>query len=120
VWFTKTLGETNNKVSQIWNFNIGFVGCNFEEQGDRTIDINPKGWCSKHYKDFVNQTSIRVYTIHIIYNRRWKKITTGKSIVKGAIEVSEHSSKLHFYMFEKSQGKHDSLDCHKSLWNIFH
>jgi hypothetical protein len=49
-----------------------------------------------------------------------EKITTGKSIVKGAIEVSEHSSKLHFYMFEKSQGKHDSLDCHKSLWNIFH
>lgn len=28
----KTLGEINNKVSQIWNFNIGFVGCNFEEQ----------------------------------------------------------------------------------------
>lgn len=85
MWSTKTLGKTSNKVSQIWNFNIGFVGCSFEEQCDRTIDINPKGWCSKHYKDFASQTSVRVYTIHIIYNRRWKTTTIGKNIVKGAI-----------------------------------
>jgi hypothetical protein len=66
VWSMKTFGETSNKVSQIWNFNIGFVGCSFEEQGDRTIDINPEGGCWKHYKDFVSQTSVRVYTIHVI------------------------------------------------------
>ncbi len=85
MWSTKTLGKIGNKVSQIWNFNIGFVGCSFEEQGDRTIDINPKGWCSKHYTDFASQTLVRVYTILIMYNRRWKKITVGKKIVKGTI-----------------------------------
>jgi hypothetical protein len=33
--------------------------------------------------------------------------------------MSGHSLKLHFYMFERSQGKHNSLDYHKCFWNIF-
>ncbi len=33
--------------------------------------------------------------------------------------MSGHSLKIAFYMFEKSQGKHNSLDCHKCFWNIF-
>jgi hypothetical protein len=44
----------------------------------------------------------------------------GKIIVKGATQVNGHSLKLHFCMFEKSQGKHNSLDCHNFFWNIFH
>jgi len=44
----------------------------------------------------------------------------GKIIVKGATQVNGHSLKLHFCMFEKSQGKHNGLDCHNFFWNIFH
>jgi hypothetical protein len=44
----------------------------------------------------------------------------GKNTVKGATQVSAHSFKLYFYMFQKSKGKHNSLDYHKSFWNIFH
>jgi len=29
--------------------------------------------------------------------------------------VSGHSLKLHFFLFEKSQGKHNNLDCQKKL-----
>jgi hypothetical protein len=43
----------------------------------------------------------------------------GKNIIKGTTQVSGHSLKLFFYMFEKSQGKHNSLDCHKSFWKYF-
>ncbi len=32
--------------------------------------------------------------------------------------MSGHSLKLHFYMFERSQGKHNSLDYHKYIGNI--
>ncbi len=34
--------------------------------------------------------------------------------------MSGHSLKLHFCMFERSQGKHNSLDYDKCFWNIFH
>jgi hypothetical protein len=44
----------------------------------------------------------------------------GKIIVKGATQVNGYSLKLHFCMFKRSQGKHNSLDCHNALWNIFH
>jgi hypothetical protein len=44
----------------------------------------------------------------------------GKIIVKGVSQVNGHSLKLYFYMFEKSQGKQNSLDCHNCFWNIFH
>jgi hypothetical protein len=40
--------------------------------------------------------------------------------IKRATQVYGHFLKLHFCMFKKSQGKHNSLDCHKSFWNIFH
>jgi hypothetical protein len=42
----------------------------------------------------------------------------GQNIVKGAIEVNGHSLKLHFYMFEISQVKHNSLDYH-NFFGIF-
>jgi hypothetical protein len=42
----------------------------------------------------------------------------GKITIKGATQVNEHFAKLHFCMFEKSQG--NSLDCHKFFWNIFY
>jgi len=48
------------------------------------------------------------------------KFDVGKIIVKGATQVSGHSLKLNFYMFEKSQEKHNSLNFHKVFWNIFH
>jgi hypothetical protein len=43
-----------------------------------------------------------------------------KIIVKGATQVSQHSLKLQFYMFERLQGKHNSLDCHNLFGIIFH
>jgi hypothetical protein len=36
----------------------------------------------------------------------------GKITIKGATQISGHSLKLHFCMFERSQGKRNSLDCH--------
>jgi len=36
----------------------------------------------------------------------------GKNIIKGATQVSGHSLKLHYCMFERSQVKHNSLDYH--------
>jgi hypothetical protein len=42
----------------------------------------------------------------------------GKITIKGATQVNEQSLKLHFFMFERSQGKHNSLDCH-NFWEIF-
>jgi hypothetical protein len=44
----------------------------------------------------------------------------GKITVKGTTQVCGHSLKLQFCMFERSQGKHNGLDCHKCFWNIFH
>jgi hypothetical protein len=43
----------------------------------------------------------------------------GKNMVKGATQVSGHFLKLHFCMFERSQMKHNNLDCHNFLGNIF-
>jgi hypothetical protein len=40
------------------------------------------------------------------------KTFANKNIIKGATQVSEHSLKLDFCMFERSQMKHNSLDCH--------
>ncbi len=49
----------------------------------------------------------------------------GKSIFKGATQVSAHSLKLHFcmleiYMSQQSQMKHNILHYHKFFGNIFH
>jgi hypothetical protein len=46
-------------------------------------------------------------------------LLVGKIIVKGATQVSGQFLKLHFCMFEKSQKKHNNLDCHDVFWNIF-
>jgi hypothetical protein len=50
---------------------------------------------------------------------RWF-IMVGKNKVEGAIQVSGHSLKEHFCMFERSQRKHNNLDSHNSFGNIFH
>jgi hypothetical protein len=42
----------------------------------------------------------------------------GKNIVKRATQVHGHSLKLNFCLFERSQGKHNSLDCH-TVFGIF-
>jgi hypothetical protein len=39
----------------------------------------------------------------------------GKIAVEGATQVNGHSLKLDLCMFEKSQGKHNILDCHYFL-----
>jgi hypothetical protein len=44
---------------------------------------------------------------------------TSKIIVKGVTQINGHFLKLHFCMFEISQGKHNSWDFH-NFWNIFH
>jgi hypothetical protein len=44
----------------------------------------------------------------------------GKSTFKGVTQVSGHFLTLYFCMFERSQEKHNNLDCHKKNWNIFH
>jgi hypothetical protein len=54
---------------------------------------------------------------------RWyeyNNLGLGKITIKGTSQGSGHSLKLHFCMFEISQGKHNNLDCHKKIWNIFH
>jgi hypothetical protein len=40
--------------------------------------------------------------------------------VIGTTQMSGHSLTLHFCMFEKSQVKHNNLDCHNVFGNIFH
>jgi len=55
---------------------------------------------------------IKVKNIYILY--------LGKNMVKGTTQVSGHSLKLHFCMFEKSQRKHNKLDYYKKFKNIFH
>jgi hypothetical protein len=52
-------------------------------------------------------------------NQTKGKRQEGKNIVKGVTLMSVYFLKLHFYMFERSQGKHNSLNCHNFLWNIF-
>ncbi len=42
----------------------------------------------------------------------------GKNRVKGATQVNGHFFKLHFCMLERSQVKHNSLDCH-DFFGIF-
>jgi hypothetical protein len=39
-------------------------------------------------------------------------VMLGKTTIKRAIQVNEHSLNLHFCIFERSQRKHNSLDCH--------
>ncbi len=46
-------------------------------------------------------------------------ILLGKNTIKGTIQMIGHSLKLHFCMFEKSQGKHNILDCQKKFGIFF-
>jgi hypothetical protein len=43
----------------------------------------------------------------------------GKNTVKGATQMSRHSLKLNFCMFERSQVKHNNLDCQKKIGIFF-
>jgi hypothetical protein len=45
-------------------------------------------------------------------NKGQKFTSSLGNIVNGAIEVNGYSLKLHFCVFERSQGKHNSLDYH--------
>jgi hypothetical protein len=45
-------------------------------------------------------------------------VPLGKNTVKGATQVSGHSLKLRFYVFERSQAKHNNLDYH-NVFGIF-
>jgi hypothetical protein len=42
----------------------------------------------------------------------------GKITIKGLTQMSGHCLKLHLCRFERSQWKHNSLDCHK-FFGIF-
>jgi hypothetical protein len=53
-------------------------------------------------------------------NQTKGKRQEGKNTIKGVTLVNAHFLRLHFYMFEGSQGKHNSLDHHNLFWNIFH
>jgi hypothetical protein len=54
------------------------------------------------------------------YSRTTKrKILWDKNFVIRATQVSGHSLKPHFCMFEISQMKHNSLDCHNFFKNKF-
>jgi hypothetical protein len=44
----------------------------------------------------------------------------GKIKIKRATQVNGHTLKSYFCMFEKSQRKHNNLDCHNVFWNILH
>ncbi len=52
--------------------------------------------------------------------RKSNLMTKGKIIIKETTQVSGHSLKLHICMFERSQGKHNNLNCRKKIWIIFH
>jgi len=47
-------------------------------------------------------------------------LSLDKNTIKRATQVNGHSFKLHFCMFERSQLKHNSLDCDNFFWNISH
>ncbi len=48
-----------------------------------------------------------------------KNTQKGKNIVKGATQVNGHSIKLHFWMFKRSQMKHNILDYQKKFGIFF-
>jgi hypothetical protein len=50
---------------------------------------------------------MHIHNLPTLYN----KTNTSKNTIKGTTQVNGHSLKLHFYMFERSQSKHNSLDC---------
>jgi hypothetical protein len=45
----------------------------------------------------------------------FQEIIKGKITIKRATQMNGHSLKLHFCMFERSQRKDNSLDCHNFL-----
>jgi hypothetical protein len=44
----------------------------------------------------------------------------GKIIIKGTTQMSQHSLKLQFFMFEKLQAKHNNKDYRNNFKIIFH
>jgi len=55
------------------------------------------------------QPNIATFAIGLVGS----KVQEGKNTIKGTTLVSGHSLKLHFCMFERSQVKQNSLDCHR-------
>ncbi len=67
----------------------------------------PLNFC--HYYSCFAKNSLIIYVFVHGFNI-W---STGKNTFKGVTQVNEHFLKLHFCMFERSQVKHNNLDCHK-------
>jgi hypothetical protein len=64
--------------------------------------------------------TITITSIKNALNGGLNNTYVGKNKVKVATQMSGHFLQLHFCMFEKSQMKHNSLDCHNFFRNIFH
>jgi len=70
---------------------------------------------------------VTFFTIEVNNNKTWNRCTIGcldhdkwvKTQSKEPTQVSGHSLKFHFCMFERSQKKHNSLDCHHFLGIFF-
>jgi len=64
--------------------------------------------------------TITITSIKNALNGGLNNTYVGKNKVKGATQMSGHFFKLLFCMFERSQMKHNSSNCHKFFRNIFH
>jgi hypothetical protein len=86
----------------------------------RIINHDQFLWQLQCFEWIVQNGTLRKITFAKIAQILFIYLFMYKNIVKGDTQVSGHSLKLHFCMFERSQGKHNSLNCHKKNWNIFH
>jgi hypothetical protein len=75
--------------------------------------------CYNHWIVWINLYDIWM-VCHILLKSHYIvcKIWRGKNIIKRTTRVNGHLLKLHFCTFERSQGKHNSLDCH-NFFGIF-
>jgi hypothetical protein len=60
---------------------------------------------------FNNQVNSSNSNFHLVKKIDYRS-PTSKITVKGATQLNGHSVNLHFCMFERSQGKHNSLNCY--------
>jgi hypothetical protein len=72
-----------------------------------------------YYYLFFFMMSLTKFFITCKMNKGQKFTSSLGNIVKGATQVNGYSLNLHFCVFEKSQGKHNSLDYHFFFGEIF-
>jgi hypothetical protein len=72
----------------------------------------------ENYYLFIFMMSLVKFLITCKMNKGQKFTPSFGNIVKGATQITRHFFKLHFCMFERSQGKHNSLDYRKCFKNI--